>query len=527
MPTTSEANTTRCPSCGAPVASATAERCAFCGGLLLSRPRRIAESAPLASSGLPPVVPRTRSFFLWVAFLVVTVGGSTVIRLVHSVSRPGVVPVIGGSSPAEKGSAAVPPHIDEPVDFLPADGASDVLLTLVGDQHPLSLYDGRTHKARWQGGAFSKSVDPDATAFDGVRIYAADQSRLTALRRDNGQVLWQTSLVTELASRCRGCLVARKGRVVALQKDGSLQAFDVATGQPAWSVRLLGTPSQLSEAGGLLAVSQPEVNGKPAQVLELRDPSDGSVVRTLKPSCRDRSSRTSRESERPNSWSPTLFSQDGGRTAFFFFGSASPCGQAWDVSTGEQLWSTYLPPWRTVDRFVAGDRRILFSLEDGSVGSLDTAHGTFVKLSAAAADQSLLPLQAFGDTALLMAAAKWDSNRVTLLSVDPATGATRWRFAVSAVDASSVERYGPRSIWRTWWAAPISGGLAVAQVLDAHHLSIDVLNLQTGASAGRKILPVADKPHGAWLQDRMAWFQVYGRLEAVTLPDATVAYELP
>ena len=510
----------RCPSCGAPFDRPDAQKCAFCGSTLARAARSVA-STPPPNSGRPP------SRFppaLWsIVFVAVAIGLSSAIRAFHAVAPPRPSTAAAAPHTTTAAAAPEPPSISDFLTTLPApSGGLDVLVDLSGDEHPLARLDGRAHAVRWRAGSFGDLRVEDVIV-DAARAYVVDQSRISALRLTDGHLLWQTSLASEIGTSCDGgCFAVVKDRIVALQRDGSLQAFDAASGQQVWSVKIPGTPSRFSIVGTELAVNRASGRSGIDRVLDLLDAADGRVVRTLEPSCID---KVFHRPQRPDVRVRELFSADR-QVAYFFFGDFSRCAQAMSLTTGQKLWNSYIAGMDSSSHFVLGARQIVFEIGRGVVISVETANGKVGKLVDDEENRSI-PMYVMGDTVILHSSPSWSSDKVSLVGVDAQTGARRWQFPLSAKNLSlSLGLSDDGRFFSGVGTRPTSDGLVVAQVLPKGQLSVDVLNPKTGVSAGRKLL-AGDEPDHMILQDERLWLRLGNKLEAFALPGMTLAYQVP
>ena len=508
----------RCPSCGAPFDRPDAQRCAFCGSTL-SRAARIVEPAPPANSGSPQ---RRFPPAMWsIVFVAVTIGLSSAIRAFHAAAPPR--PITASAAPHTTTAPPAPPSISDFLTTLPAPaGGLDVLVDLNGDEHQLALLDGRSHAVHWRAGSFGYLRVEDVIV-DAARAYVVDQSRISALRLTDGHLLWQASLASEIGTSCEGgCFAVVKDRIVALQRDGSLQAFDATTGQQVWSVKIPGTPSRFSLVGTELAVNRASGRSGIDCVLDLLDPADGRVVRTLEPSCID---KVFHRPQRPDVRVRELFSADRG-VGYFFFGDFSRCAQAISLMTGQKLWNSYVPGMDSSSHFVLGARQIVFEIGRGVVISIETTNGKVSKLIGDEENRSI-PMYVVGDTVILHSSPSWSSDKVSLVGVDAQTGAARWQLPLSAKNLSMADGLSGDGHFQTLGTRPTRDGLVVAQLLPkGGQVSVDILNPRTGVSAGRKLLSDGEA-YRLILQDQMIWLELGNTLEGFALPGVTIAYKVP
>ena len=518
MSTAGDVGASNCPGCGAPADDGIAGpagglRCAYCGAVL----RRPGPAPPtMALPRVPPTrpTPAKRVLIIYAA----VVGAAVVFGAIMNLRvgrRAGVRQVLQSiPSMQNLGVPANSTRVGELLAVFPNGGSTDALVALDGDGHAVGLFDGRKHTLRWRAGAFSKAPGPTAVTFDSQRVVVVEDSRVTALSLKDGASLWQASLLTELNAGCSDCLRALKERVVALQKDGTLQAFDAATGQVVWSLKLESQPRRLFAVGGHLIVER-IVQGRKAQAdIDVVDPADGSTIRTMRPSCINSAFH---RPERPNDGTPLLF-DEAGQSMYTIFGFFSYCAQAWDVATGQRRWNTYVPEWNTTGHAVLGARALMFDDRDDGVTALDLATGKPRRL-AADKEYTIRPLYGQGDEVVVKAAPHWDSNRVALWGLDAATGNKRWQFPLSAQHLSLD------TLLDTWSWRRTPAGLVVLQQLPDDTVSLDVVNPATGVSTGRKIFPGRGFSRYV-MRDELAWIPTRSGYDAIGLPGGQVAYHL-
>jgi outer membrane protein assembly factor BamB len=541
MPNAEDISAVYCPSCGASIQMDGAKgTCMYCGTAVeRSRPAAGASDArrgylprPSYPAYRPSAAPRRgiAGMFLLLS-LVLLIGFAILIgvtrglftRLVGTPSLP--------SSLTELQSATREP-ISQIAAALPRDGKDYDLLAYLnnpaGDGYFLALIEGGSHALRWKSQLLSKQAQSGFLTPGPGMVYLTDESRLLALRLSDGTPAWQTSLVAEPPSGCEGCLSVLKGRVVVLQKDGSLQAFDAASGQLAWSLRLEGTPRRLPVVGGRLVVLQPIEKNRGALV-QLLDPSSGKPAQTIEPRCP--STHFPGQEERPDSSDPLLFSPDGG-TLYSLFGFFNQCAQRWDLAAGKRVWQMPIegdavsPNWHDAHPLLA-DNAIFISSDRGgehTIWALSSAGGKFRQI-AHEKDNYLIPVAARDGILVVLAWPSWDSSRQALWGLDAATGERRWQFVPQAKDARFTDVFGNWD-WRLG-----AKGLTVIQVLDDQkQLISEILDLKTGVSSARQVTALKGPGSQTWWRvtwaDDMAWLDIGSSIYAVDLTTGATAYQL-
>jgi outer membrane protein assembly factor BamB len=500
----------RCLSCGAPIESRGASRCGFCGSALPTREvPAIGLIAP--ASVWTPVV--NRPLLIWYAAI------AAVGALVCAVWAGGAARRSSTSARSRERALAerqVPRiGVANLLSTIARGGGAYDLVVSLENAKGVGLFDGRVRSLRWTHGPFDRTIEPDRVAIGDNSIYIAEESRITSLRLADGALEWQTSFATEIGSSCPGCFMVLKDRVIALQRDGSLQVFDAVSGRLAWSLSLANTPSQLQVANDLIAVTQPVAGDRNELEISLLDPTGGRRVAVLTPSCID---KTFHRRERPSLWSPVVVGDDR-MSVYVLFGIFSHCIQAWDVPAAKMRWNAYVPELELHAHAVVGEGLLVFNRSSHELTVVNTATGK-VSDPIGEPQHKLEPLHVSRDTVVASAAPDWDRHRVALWGLDAASGERRWQFAMSS------RKVGLEDTWSTNLG---QRGLSVLQEVDAGHVALDLLDLRTGVSSGQRVLAIG--PHSSTLlatfRDDIAWIPVFGGLQAVSLPSGTLAYHVP
>jgi outer membrane protein assembly factor BamB len=412
----------------------------------------------------------------------------------------------------------------------PRDGARDDLLvyTVGGSdgssaRHQLAFIDTISGTLRWRSEPLDDSGAGNQVVVAGDTVYLVDKERLLALRASDGSPDWQTSLVAEPPSGCEGCLRVVKDRVVVLQKDGSLQGFDVRSGALVWSMRLAGTPRRLLLVGERLAVFL-NMGAQSSQGVELIDPASGAIVQQIVPAC-----------SAANKGSllyydiPVIFSADGA-TMYAIPGHTYPCLQRWDLATGtlsaeqpltegstEAGWHAEYPP-------LLIDGAIVFAADD-KVYTVDAASGAMHTLIEDK-QAHFYPVAGRDGVLVVLTTPAWDSDRWIILGLDAQTGARRWQFAVQS---QTPLGFGSSANWL--WRLT-SKGLTVVQLPHngSPQITADVLDLQTGVSAGSQVTPIG-KHSGVTseplLTGALIWLNFGDQILALDATSGKLSYSVP
>jgi outer membrane protein assembly factor BamB len=175
------------------------------------------------------------------------------------------IPIFGGGSL----------NLYDGVVVLPSDSSTPDLAAVVrqGDEDNirLAVVDGKTRATHWVSSESFSTDDGHLPPIPGGSpIYFVDGSKLMAYGTATGKIAWQKTLAIGIASSCTDCVRLVDGKLMLLTKEGSLQAFDPATGEAAWSVALDSSPDEILLAGGKPAVVY--LNSSKNNVFQIYDP---------------------------------------------------------------------------------------------------------------------------------------------------------------------------------------------------------------------------------------------------------------
>ena len=283
---------------------------------------------------------------------------------------------------------------------------------------------------RWESAPMGDNGSSWVVTYGRQVVLVADGERLVALSRDTGAHVWEAPLTDSIAnSLCENCLQVFADVVVALPQDGTLQAFNVATGAPLWTVRLREATRQIVNVGGLVGVPDSESAASSSGALFLFKPQDGSLVQTLKPTCKT----TDSSYEGTMSYYSHTERDPSGRTLVWLLSGSPVCLVAYDVGSGV-FSRTTLKPFGSSDlapenSLWAGDT--LYLSDDKQIMAVGPQTSQQV---VASTDYDLRPLAAGEGVLLVQAQRTRGSARLELWVVDVRTGAHRWERTLKATD---------------------------------------------------------------------------------------------
>lgn len=503
-----------CPSCGAPVEMAEDQMiCPYCD-TMLERPRpRIRERV------VERVVTRRPQPIQTPVQTGSAVGGIVVMAIVMVV----VIGLVAFAILVGEGEIGL--SQDRVSNWTPIlipterEQAPDLLLVtrnLNADNYDLTLLDGVTRAVRWRKPLGEKAYNPVAVVH-GDRVYVVDEAHLYALDLAEVQTAWEATLVDVLQGNS---LLGFSERVVALTKDGTLQAFDTRTGKPAWSVRLSGTPRQLYRVAGQPAVLDKKEGDKGAHLVVF-NPADGTVAWQIMLTCRTDD----------HSWDRTagihspIQVDDARNVVYVLFGHDPMCVQCVNGTTGDLVWTATVADlhYAWVEELaLAGDALYITNhVRGGVLDVVDVAEGTARRL-ADEKDYELTTLVAQGDdpgTVVVHAVRTRGSRRDELWGLDPTTGERRWQYVLQGLDASGDN-----------WAARLTPhGLAVLRVPDGEaQLHVEILGLEDAQVLQSSTFKLVHDDLGAvaWTNTR-AYVTSWGKLYAVDLTTGELEFAWP
>ena len=480
MSNSAESQVLTCPSCGGPLPDGGRRvECPFCG-TVVERPE--AGGAPtVVEVSLPDVRPAVRRATR--AGCVVTVAVAAVVVAVVGIivwvilSSEGVI----GIGPRTVRDVIVPVPSDRT-------GPPDVIVLTyhINDEiDTLSYIDGVNHTLRWDSPPLSEDAYNAVVVVDATQVYVADRARLLALQRADGQLAWETALSDSVGTSCEECLRVLGDRVVVLSEDGTLQAFESATGRPVWSHRLNETPRRLMVLNGQPAVLDEISQERQEVALHVWDPAGGELVQRIAPQCSEE-----HHTEDLELYSPVVV-DPAGDAVYFFYGFFISCVEKWDTRDWEMLWQTtteddlYRPEFGP---FLA--EGVIYAGDANRVVAVDIADGFYRRL-VDEEDYYLNPLAVRGGVLLVAAERRRGSRRYELWGLDATTGERRWQIIFE--DEDPIYEAGS---WagNAWAAQFTSHGLVLMHFLEEPpRVVVEKLDPQSGVSSGEVVSDLGEE----------------------------------
>jgi outer membrane protein assembly factor BamB len=498
-----------CPACGAPKQNKADVKCGYCGAILRA-------DRPEPATTFPSYVKAAGRQYVWsyvLAGVVVAIGMAVQVFRTSAVSKSVT------STIATTGKRPVPAQpesmrISEPIATLgKGDRDGDVLCGTYKNE--LILVDASAARPRWKSEAFARGLTA-GNVFVGADVaYVVDETRVVAISVGDGKTLWQAPLVAEVSYGGRDALMLAERTFLVLQRDGSLQAFDRATGSPAWNTKLEYRPSGFPRVGNRIVVLRPE-SGKRKEhyTVDLVDATTGKTQRTLHIQNHD---LVFHQLATPDAKAKFLFSEDG-RELYVIYGFWDLCAERWNLDDGTMVWQSRRKGTNSADTFLLTEQALLV-FTGREVRSIARANGAAHTLLEDK-DNTFRPLVGQNSVVVVFATPSWDSRQATLWGVDAGTGKQLWSAALPKEALSASRNAGDDLVRVT------RNGIAVVQLVAGKQIAVDLLDLKTGVSPGRKSAPLpeeADNLHIAADGDQ-AWFKARGDLYSVNLVTGKLAY---
>lgn len=482
-------SSSNCPSCGAPIASAKSERCAYCGALLDAT---AASASVSANNGAIPRAWRRA----WV-YLAVVLGfsGFMAFRAQRNVERA-IQRSESNSASASSGRATtqrVSHSLSELLATIPQTGGglAAFFSATPGHDHVLTWVDATTSTVRWTSPSFSHSIGQNQVAVSDDHAYVVDESRLVALQLKDGAVAWEASLVADFMTYSDGFRLVGD-QLVVLERDGTTQVFDRRTGKTLWSEKHDSPSRGLLVAGHhvveLLNVAKKRGREAEVHVLDLVT---GEITQRLRPRCSTHSIIPANE---PSVFSHLLLSQDG-EELYLFYGINRACAERWNLRDGTMAWqvnrNSGLLSITQSSSPILLDADVILYPGDRTVYAIRRKDGQFHEVITSP-DNHLLPKFVRGDLAIIAATPTWDRSgcengkNCSLWAVDIKTGAVVWRHALPKISSS-----GHRHKMECYRGSLDAAGFTLAQIGGEEQVVLDRLSLDTGVSNFHKQIDLA------------------------------------
>lgn len=504
-----------------------------------------------ATTYTPPAARRRASGGGCVALLIVLLAvGIPVIAILAAVPNIGALfgqLVTGNVEDAVSNVATLGTriYVGRTAALVPAQAEAAPDIVMLTTQYPPDNSDGELRlvavssaspKLLWQSDKLEKETyDAPILADDGL-VFTVSKTRLLAIRRTDGSTAWEAKLEDEVSlNLCYACVQLADGRLFVLSNDGTLEAFDAATGKSLWSFSAdEDSPRGLYVLNGQPAFMDREKDGY--GVLRVFAPATGDA-RRLQPKCDLPDQRYSYAD-----WTTRLHVSADGAAFYFFSDWTEPCAQKWDSRTLQPVWQVPVP-----NAFSLADNSPVLMTDDALYLALDQ---TILRFDAATGavttlveddDYRFATLATEDDALLVLATRQRGSTRYELWAVEAATGTQRWKFDMGEDPVIG----GPFSLggiidenkpaW-TWHAAP--DGVQIIRFKRAeddrsHALRYEMLNWQSGVSSGPKEILlgvetiILSAPGFIHWRDNLMWMEMEGGLMGFDAAKGEIVYRWP
>jgi hypothetical protein len=549
----------KCPSCGAPL-HMTGERitCNYCGAALERERPADPEPTPFATPPEPQVIViqseyttitarrKSGSSSCWSClFTLLLIGGivgavgwfqfGNQLAAISSLSDVPTVLANFSQLPGKLANSVSISSLSRLILLPDSNDSSPDFLTYIykhdAETYALTYVEAPSSTIRWQSLPLKEWYAAQVLQSPAT-LYTVDGTKLLALGRNDGRVLWQSSLADKLVSGCLDCFLLLDNMLVARVQGGTVQSFDAQTGKFLWSKRLnFETGGRLMPTGRQLIVFDRTQDNRNS-LMQVVNPTNGETVAEITvPECSGQFFDLSH---------PLLYDTQRNQLYLISGDIIGPaCLQVWDFATQQMVRQLVFDGLSLPSAFgqhidqqpkalLAGDQ-LYFAAKQGSSGNspgllvqVNVTDGTWQAL-APSPDYELAPLAVRDNLLLVRAIRTRGTEHSELWGLDPASGKSRWQYVLQA--SRWFEEPGSESAW-DWHLTP--QGVAVLQIFDnPDQLTVETLILQTGVSSGQKIIPLDDNYFTdiAWTDDA-AWVALR-KIQKVDLPTGTVTYTWP
>ena len=418
-----------------------------------------------------------RSAIIITLAIVILIGGITAFALIGVGSL--FAPRLYASGPA----ALIVSEGGNPADVVAMFYDPDADTRLIG------LVDGVSGKLRWRASPLGGEGYADGITAAGDLIYVANGPALLAYSQTDGSLAWQSQMPDRLNYGDNDLLVV-DGRVITLNADQSLQAYEAATGTLEWSRRLAGYDRNLRMMGGSLVVIDTTDDTYTYSMFFL-DPVDGREQRRFTPACQvDEYSSSTMDPD-----SGLLYNQ-AENALYLVYDSSYGCIQRLDFTSGQVTWQTSVEESYSFSPYgfhgLMTESGIIFSNSNQLVmaNKSDGEAGILIENE----DYEFLPLGTAGDTLVVRARRTRGTERFEIWGLNPSTGGTLWQIdlqGASPIDppdemAGLVDDTDPGFTWRLTPA----GLILVKFQANPSQLVLDTIDPLNGLLVNEQVTPL-------------------------------------
>jgi outer membrane protein assembly factor BamB/ribosomal protein L7/L12 len=380
-----------------------------------------------------------------------------------------------------------------PVALVPSDQAAgpDIaagLFNADADTRFIGLVDGTTGKLRWQADKLSGDGYADAIISGSDLVYVANASDLLAYKKSDGSLAWQAQMPDKL-NYGEDTMLVTAGRVITINADQSIQAYDAETGRQVWSKRLSGYDRSLRLMGTSLVVID-YIDNNYTYGLVFLDPASGEQKNSISPTC------TYNDYDSHIDTDTGLVYGQAANTLFMVFDSSYGCVQRLDLSNDQVIWSvssedsfSFVPYGF---QYLQTDSSLYFG-RDNDILAVDKSTGK-ISVLLTNPDYSMLPMAVTGNKMVVRARRTRGTERFELWGLDISTGAPLWRLDLlgsSPIDPPNemsglIDDTG--SGW-TWKLTP-TGLVLIKFMAQPNQILMETFNPADGTSLGKQTFPL-------------------------------------
>jgi outer membrane protein assembly factor BamB/ribosomal protein L7/L12 len=398
------------------------------------------------------------------------------------------------------------------------------------DTRLIGLVDGSSGKLRWHASPLGGDGYADGITTSGDLVYVANGPALLAYFNADGSLAWQSQMPDRL-NYGDNDLMFVDGRLITLNADQSMQAYEASTGTLDWNRRLTGYDRTLRMMGGSLVVIDTTDNTYTYSMIFL-NPADGREQRRFTPACQV--GENSSSTMDPDSG---LLYNQAENALYLVYDSYYGCIQRLDFTSGQVTWQTSVeqnfsfPPYGF--QGLMTESKIIFS-NNNQLVVVNKSNGD-AGILMENEDYEFLPMGMAGDTLVVRARRTRGSERFEIWGLNPSTGVTLWQIDLqeaAPIDppdemAGLVDDTDPGFTWRITPA----GLILVKFQANPSQLVIDTINPVNGLLVNEQVTPLKNVsiedysiPKVIGWQDQVVYLNVDSNILALDISTGEVLF---
>jgi len=401
----------------------------------------------------------------------------------------------------------------------------------------LVAVSGETPRFLWRSEKFSDDTYETALLANTDFVFANDQARLVAVRRTDGATAWSADLADEVELNiCANCVQLVGETVVTLSADGTLEAFEAATGNSLWQFKATqDSPRGLYVLNGQVAFM--DESDASRGTLRVFDVTNGQQ-RTAPITCK----RADGNFEYEASWTTPLWPTPDGQSFYVVF---ETCVQKWNVDTLKQEWNanapSSMPSLSESDPKLVTEEAVYLSAYQQLL-RVDAATGEATILWSGE-DYAVRPLLTQGADLLALAQRQRGSTRYELWLMDSKTGDLRWKAEMGEKPPLGNDAFSSlggiiNDDETAWTYHGTAEGLLLLRFYAAaddvsHALRYELINWNTGVSSGEKEIKlgvntiILSAPRFMLWRGDVLWMDLESQLVAFDAREGQITYRWP